>query len=278
ALQDAESAISLNSKHVKAHLRKGIALFHLERYSEARTAFAEGQNLDGKLVSFSIEKIIRNCYPSQRTSRISLAGHRSEFQYDWYQTEAFVIISIMIKGVQQEDLKVDITERNLRVEVLMASGSNYTLDLDLLHAIDPERSVSKIFSTKVEIKLKKCDGFRWEKLEGDPQLATVKHIPAAVLNADVHKYPTSSHVTKDWDKVVSDIKKDEKDEKLEGDAALNQLFQQIYCDGSEEVRKAMNKSFVQSGGTVLSTNWGEVGNKDIEMKPPDGMEYKKWTQ
>ncbi len=58
------------------------------------------------------------------------------------------------------------------------------------------------------------------------------------------KYPSSSQHTKDWDKLVADIKEEEKDEKLEGDAALNQLFQQIYCDGTDEVKKAMNKSFV----------------------------------
>ena len=58
------------------------------------------------------------------------------------------------------------------------------------------------------------------------------------------KYPSSHRNIKDWDKVVVDIKKEEEKEKPEGDAALNKLFQQIYSDGSDEVKKAMNKSFV----------------------------------
>lgn len=33
---------------------------------------------------------------------------------------------------------------------------------------------------------------------------------------------------------------------------------------------------MESGGTVLSTNWEEVGSKRVEVKPPDGMEFKKW--
>ena len=81
---------------------------------------------------------------------------------------------------------------------------------------------------------------------------------------------------RNWDKLAADIEQEEKDEKLEGDAALNALFQKIYGEGSDEVKRAMNKSFVESGGTVLSTNWGEVGNKKVECKPPDGMEYKKY--
>lgn len=29
-------------------------------------------------------------------------------------------------------------------------------------------------------------------------------------------------------------------------------------------------------GTTLSTNWAEIGQKQTEVKPPDGMVAKKW--
>ena len=54
------------------------------------------------------------------------------------------------------------------------------------------------------------------------------------------------------------------------------MFQKIYADASDDVKKAMNKSFQESGGTVLSTNWNEIGAAKTDVKPPDGMEWKKW--
>ena len=84
------------------------------------------------------------------------------------------------------------------------------------------------------------EGLQWSSLE-TPGTETLKQ-PSGVdkkSHADlVHKYPSSAHYTRDWDKLVANVKKEEKDEKAEGDAALNQLFQQIYKDGSDEVRKA----------------------------------------
>ena len=61
-----------------------------------------------------------------------------------------------------------------------------------------------------------------------------------------NQYPSSSHYTRNWDKVAKDVEKMEAEEKKEGDAAVNDLFQKIYADGSDEVKKAMNKSFVSS--------------------------------
>ena len=76
-------------------------------------------------------------------------------------------------------------------------------------------------------------------------VATPKEDSASAEDV-VHKYPSSSHYTRNWDKLVAEVKEEEKSEKPEGDAALNKLFQQIYEGGSDEVKKAMNKSFVSS--------------------------------
>uniref|UniRef100_A0A182WLL4 SGS domain-containing protein n=1 Tax=Anopheles minimus TaxID=112268 RepID=A0A182WLL4_9DIPT len=57
---------------------------------------------------------------------------------------------------------------------------------------------------------------------------------------------------------------------------VNALFKKIFADANEDTRKAMMKSYYESGGTVLSTNWAEVGAKPVQVRPPDGCEFKKW--
>lgn len=201
-------------------------------------------------------------------------------RYDWYQTETDVIIAIMVKNASPNEVQIEFTEKTVSATIKLPSGSDYSLELDLAHSINVARCRYKVLKTKIEIKMRKVEGLQWTALEAADNKTNpnVKHFQpdSQGSSSAANKYPSSSHYTRNWDKLVSDIKKEEKDEKPEGNEAMNKLLQQIYGDGSDEVRKAMNKSFTESGGTVLSTNWKEVGKEKVEVKPPDGMEYKKY--
>ena len=94
--------------------------------------------------------------------------------------------------------------------------------------------------------MRKTVGNQWSALEGTGEPLQLKQPQTSSGEDRVHRYPTSFHQQRDWDQLAAEVKKEEKEEKPEGDAALNTLFQQIYKDGSDEVRKAMNKSFVSS--------------------------------
>ena len=40
-----------------------------------------------------------------------------KIKHDWYQTEAFVIVTVLVKNLKQEDVKVDFTEKTVSVVV-----------------------------------------------------------------------------------------------------------------------------------------------------------------
>ncbi|KAK1802903.1 hypothetical protein P4O66_021436 [Electrophorus voltai] len=284
AINDAMKAQQLQPGMVSAFLRTGIAEYYLNDIAAAHKSFTIGQELDGSNESFDMW--IKICEEKMATEVLIIFTYNEawtldivdkstvaglEKLHDWYQTESEVTVTIMVKNAKKEDVSVTFEEKQLKAVVKLPSGQDYCLYIHLLHSVVPEHSTYRVLSTKVEIKMKKTEAIRWEKLEGEGILPDVKH-----FSHSQNQYPSSSHYTRNWDKLVGDIKEEEKNEKLEGDAALNKLFQQIYSDGSDEVKRAMNKSFTESGGTVLSTNWTDVGKRKIDVNPPDDMEWKPY--
>lgn len=111
-------------------------------------------------------------------------------------------------------------------------------------------------------------------------------------NVDGPSYPTSSrHGVKNWDKLADDLtakkKKDEKKKKTEdedaeeddddaasvdsdfgGGDAVDSFFKKLYAGSDPDTRRAMMKSFYESQGTALSTNWDEVGKDKVPVHPP----------
>lgn len=69
----------------------------------------------------------------------------------------------------------------------------------------------------------------------------------------------------------------EEDPNVGGDSSVNAFFQKIFADADDDTRRAMMKSFQESGGTTLSTNWEEVKKAKVEVKPPAGSEWKQWS-
>jgi len=140
---------------------------------------------------------------------------------------------------------------------------------------------------------------KWHSLEGTKDASAGSgsgseekpEVPNFILNPKVQdnapSYPTSSKSgPKDWDKVANELtakkpKKDGDDEDDDLDAAdggdeTTRFFRQLYQGADPDQRRAMMKSFSESGGTVLSTDWSNVGSKKIVPEPPEGMEAKPY--
>ncbi|KAF5283105.1 hypothetical protein FQA39_LY17412 [Lamprigera yunnana] len=197
-------------------------------------------------------------------------------KYDWYQTEATVVITILIKNVEKERSDFVYSSDSVSIKLGLPDNETHTRELKLAHEINQSECTCRVSPAKVEITLKKVEGIRWERLESIGDSESIKQIPQATsASSGPPVYPTSKP-GKDWTAIERQIKEQEAKEKPEGEEALNKLFQDIYGKGDDNVKRAMNKSYMESGGTVLSTNWKEIGKDRVEVKPPDGMEWKKW--
>ena len=166
--------------------------------------------------------------------------------------------------------------------------------------IDPTKSNFVVGKVKVEIRLFKAAHGRWGGLIGDaPDRTSISHQVShsfnschapALANSSSSSPPatkagsTLPQARKNWDSVTKTILESEKpktstdDPNVSGDSTLNEFFQNIFSNADEDTKRAMMKSFQESGGTALSTNWDEVGKAPVPIKAPSGSEARKWEQ
>ncbi|WWC58857.1 uncharacterized protein I303_101402 [Kwoniella dejecticola CBS 10117] len=183
----------------------------------------------------------------------------------------------------------------------------------LFDGIVPKQSTSRVLSTKIEIKVMKSNPANWPSiLSTSPHTTAIPNASsstsaqsAQVLSpASAPAGPATSTSTstltglpkaepaapdnrkqtkpqtqrKNWDKLLEDElddNEDSKDPNAGGDAALQKFFSKIYGNADDDTKRAMIKSFTESGGTTLSTDWSNIGKERTPVRPPDGMEEKK---
>lgn len=81
-------------------------------------------------------------------------------------------------------------------------------------------------------------------------------------------YPTSSRTgPKNWDKIGAGEDEDEGKD-------INVFFKQLYKGATPEQQRAMMKSYLESNGTTLSTDWNDVKGRTVTTVVPEGSEIK----
>ncbi|GMY30418.1 protein SGT1 homolog A-like [Fagus crenata] len=307
AVADASKTIEIDPSMAKAYLRKGTACIKLGEYLTAKQALEIGASLaqndsrftkllkecDQHLADFptiatpasvasklpdtnagTLEEAKKGCGTSQQISTITSV--KPKYSHKYYQKPEEVVVTIYAKGIPANNVVVDFGEQILSVRIDVHGEDAYYFQPRLFGKIIPEKCRYEVLSTNVEIRLVKAEGINWPSLEYSKEIAVTQKVNVLSVGSERPAYPSSMPRKKDWDKLEAQVKKEEKEEKLDGDAAVNKMFRDIYQNADEDMRRAMSKSFVESNGTVLSTDWKDVGSKKMEGSAPDGMEMKKW--
>jgi suppressor of G2 allele of SKP1 len=228
----------------------------------------------------------------------------TKIRYEWYQNSENIYFTLLAKGVPHDKCHVEIKERSLSVSFPITGGASYDLHIEPLFApVALDKCITRVLPTKLEIVLHKAQpAQKWSvlELEGPVEPAPIKDPNSAIdtPSADdaakraAPAYPTSSKSgPKDWDKLARELRTtggdgkasaaaadDDDEDEIEGGDPANHFFKKLFKGASPETQRAMMKSYVESNGTALSTNWDEVSKSRVETVPPDGMEAKSWTK
>ncbi|KOS17118.1 Protein SGT1 [Escovopsis weberi] len=223
-----------------------------------------------------------------------------------FQSRTAITVLIFSKGVKKDDLEVHFYPTKVVLQpVVYPCGDQREFTLDLWGEIEPDSCSWKVTPNKIELILIKTKDGKWPRLGPDtaataagpeprqapatsstssagpsaPATATGNHAPhpdkaspakAPAIPTGQPAYPTSSRTgPKNWDLVVQDEDEDEEPD-------VNAFFKKLYKGATPEQQRAMKKSFIESNGTTLSTDWDDVKARTVLTSPPKGVEAKKW--
>ncbi|KAK3308474.1 SGS domain-containing protein [Chaetomium strumarium] len=240
----------------------------------------------------------------------SVPDEQLKLRVDFYQSSQNVSVSLFVKDVKKETLSVKFFKNKVEISPLPRPAAPYvkpgdreaTSTFTLGGEIDPSKSRWSVTPRKLELVLQKATpGVKWgtwgseeigsvaladagdepsatplaERAENKTAAPTASApVPAAAAPPSTATgapaYPTSSRSgPKNWDK-LGDAEGDDDPQDV------NYFFKQLYKGATPEQQRAMMKSFIESNGTALSTDWDDVKSRKVETVPPEGVEAKKW--
>jgi tetratricopeptide (TPR) repeat protein len=227
---------------------------------------------------------------STAASSSSAAKRRRQCTLSHYETNGVVHVTIDAEGVKPEELSYYFAEDEVGVKIERAADV-YSLRFVPHKHVRSTRCTCTIKPNGVVLRLAKAEAGEWDgklvadrkprSVRAEEEQAAADAAASANALADAASLPNPYSHSRDWGKAEKDIDAELEADKPQNEGALNAWFQQIYARASNDTRRAMNKSMQTSHGSVLSTNWEEVRDKDYEGKDrvvPEGMVLKKWER
>ncbi|CRG96882.1 calcyclin binding protein, putative [Plasmodium gallinaceum] len=191
---------------------------------------------------------------------IKLVVNDKIIRHDWSQTSDNIFFTIYRKNIQKNDFLYYIENDYIFLTIIINEEEIYVIENFLFSKILPSKTKINITPMKVEITFEKeIKELKWNefiKIENSINLKKKENI----LN------PFSGKSTEEWNKLTKSIKEDD------DEGSIDSFFRKIYNEGDDDTKRAMIKSFQTSCGTVLSTNWKDVQNKNYEKEiSPNGQ-------
>lgn len=178
----------------------------------------------------------------------------------WYQSSTHVNVDIYAKNVDMGKSEIVFSEKHVSVRLSRPDKEDYLLNKELAEEIMTDECKYSASKFKVEIRMKKKNmGSTWQTLDVDASLRSA----AAQAAADNNQWNRKMEERKkEWNDLVDkELKNYQEDDSPMG------MFKTLFKNSDDDVRKAMAKSFSESGGQVLSTDWNEVKKKKVVYEP-----------
>lgn len=146
--------------------------------------------------------------------------------------------------IDSKKCECEVSGNNFEITIPLTKNKSHSENLILYDDVEDALEIYNACD-KLVIKLKKKNNSVW------PRLLKFEQKEKDFFSSKISKF---DHINKSREKIE---KKEHKDD-------LNFFFQDIFGQGDEDSKRAMMKSFQESNGTCLSTDWKESKNKDYK--------------
>lgn len=184
----------------------------------------------------------------------------NDMKMDWYQNPSRVSLDLYAKGVDKDASEVKFDKQRIYIRLVTPGKPEFVMDKELFDEVTVSSCSWSASKYKVEVRLAKAaSGKAWISLDKEGDIASASVRASAFAQKRQEKLTEKQ---KEWNKKADEELKDYK----EDDSAMG-AFREIYKMSDEDTRRAMMKSYSESGGQVLSTDWSKVKKEKVVYKP-----------